>query len=174
MGACHNKGSATYVTKGRNVSKNENTEPAMPELEGTQKQIDWANDLRKTYVLEFENAENAEKIQGRSAQTGEIYYNPMTNERKEKLEAINELKTATVDILTDINQASEIIDLRNSITSSAIGKAANTIVKNKQALNKLTKEQRGKAVHNIAAMSLFGTMLFDKKIKTYSREEMGL
>ena len=171
MGACHNKGSATYITKGRNALKS--TEPVMPELEGTQKQVDWANDLRKTYVLEFENAENAEKIQGRSTQTGEIYYNPMTNERKEKLNAINELKTATVDILTDINQASEIIDLRNSITSSTIGKTANTLVKQKQVLNKLTKEQRKKAVHNIAAMSLFGTIK-NKKIKTYSREEMGL
>ena len=126
-------------------SATENTQTVvggLPELQGSAKQVEWGNNLRSNYVENFNNAVNGEMIYGKGSKG--VYYNELTPERVEKVEAIKELRTESISLLNEVTSASEIIDMRDSFSSKNIKNIAGEIVKNKSALSKLSSSGRKK------------------------------
>ena len=96
---------------GRNVS--------MPELQGSEKQIAWASNIRETAISSAEaivrNAERGER-------TGLGYYGPTGSPIT--LEAAKTVRTEVREAFSQMSSASTIINSRNELTQSRFERMA--------------------------------------------------
>lgn len=88
----------------------------MPELQGSAKQVSWANDIRSGALLALDmnvgNAERSEKL------------NLGIDSRNPSVKSTKEVRTMVVKMFQGMNSAKEFIDRRNDFTQNLFRQVA--------------------------------------------------
>lgn len=95
----------------RNASTSSND---FPKLEGSQKQIEWAEDIRDNSILNLDNVASFNAIEGRDIRDNtKITYRKMTEERQDILKEIPNVRKALINVFKTQKSASKFIDSRD-------------------------------------------------------------
>lgn len=94
----------------------------MPELTGTEKQIAWANDIRKDFLASADGlVANAERWEARGDKYYVRYY--ITEQYTTSAE-LEEIRERLYIMIAGVSSAAKIIDYRNNLTYDAVQKIA--------------------------------------------------
>ena len=91
-----------------------------PTLSGSEKQVEWASNIRNNAMLEIDNYVRRTTIAGRNTMTGEVFYNELTPELKTRVEAAVNIKSALKEYFGSEASASTIIGGRGALNQQSV------------------------------------------------------
>lgn len=112
----------------------------MPALVGSEKQVSWAEDIRKCIFMNLNEMICNEVTEARSVTSGTIYYKDINKISEERLQAIDYTRKVLENAFKNQSGAGAIIDRRNIFDYDQLESWVSTFQKAKQNADSMGKE----------------------------------